>query len=430
MESDAKFADLIKPLPRRAQPLVALALSIATATTYFLVAGRYGWYCVTCPPILLRPARLLRATYNATTNHNPNRNRKHSPPLSVVATRVVSGTAAGEGEYPFMASLHQWNADMSRSRHVCGGTLITLDVILTAAQCNFSRVELGVIRTSISPLHLQAEDEGRIMFDVEDADKRSHPYYNYNGHTNYNFALVRLPQRVNAYTGGPISVARLHNPVQALPSGVNFLRPQDELHVIGYGRTSYMGENSEVMEDASVRYLSNNECNRRHRRHDVAITGDMLCAHSAEGRDACTGDIGGPLVMKGSHKDAFNRRDIIVGIVSFRKKCGDLYYPGVYSRVSEGYRWIERTVCNDLSPQSCDSNGRIRNFWPESPGNTHKEQSSQNCQDSIRYFLSTTGRSKKMLSCRWVQKNKFFRCRSYKNKCPRTCRVEQCRGVS
>lgn len=51
----------------------------------------------------------------------------------------------------------------------------------------------------------------------------------------------------------------------------------------------------------------------------------MICAGNVEGtKDACVGDSGGPLVLY---------RNLLIGIVSWGRKCGEPNSPGVYASV-------------------------------------------------------------------------------------------------
>ena len=69
----------------------------------------------------------------------------------------------------------------------------------------------------------------------------------------------------------------------------------------------------------------------------------MMCAMSI-GPDACAGDSGGPLLVRGPAEDG--SADIQVGIVSFGVECGNPNFPGVYARISEAYDWIREIVCS------------------------------------------------------------------------------------
>ena len=59
---------------------------------------------------------------------------------------------------------------------------------------------------------------------------------------------------------------------------------------------------------------------------------------------------GGPLVIQSEGDDP--TQDVLVGIVSWGIGCA--YLPGVFARVSEGFDWIEETVCDDSIDPPCD----------------------------------------------------------------------------
>jgi hypothetical protein len=72
----------------------------------------------------------------------------------------------------------------------------------------------------------------------------------------------------------------------------------------------------------------------------------MICAGT---ENACFGDSGGPLFVRE------NEQMVQVGVVSFGQGCARPDRPGVYSRVSAVYDWIQEEIC-DLSstpPPTC-----------------------------------------------------------------------------
>lgn len=65
-----------------------------------------------------------------------------------------------------------------------------------------------------------------------------------------------------------------------------------------------------------------------------SFTNRMMCAGRTSGKDACQGDIGGPLV--------FNKT--LYGIVSWGIVCGNSQFPGVYTNVSSLTPWIKQNL--------------------------------------------------------------------------------------
>ena len=57
------------------------------------------------------------------------------------------------------------------------------------------------------------------------------------------------------------------------------------------------------------------------------------------------GDSGGPLIIPGTDAS----EDVQIGVVSWGNGCAYEGYPGVYSRMSSGFNWIKKTVCEESS---------------------------------------------------------------------------------
>ncbi len=81
---------------------------------------------------------------------------------------------------------------------------------------------------------------------------------------------------------------------------------------------------------------------------------------------------GGPLVIKGN--DSTGSGDIQVGIVSWGLGCADKNFPGVYSRISSQYQWIEEQVCTwSMDPPAnfdCSGTPTVQTTSP-TPSQTH-----------------------------------------------------------
>ena len=75
-----------------------------------------------------------------------------------------------------------------------------------------------------------------------------------------------------------------------------------------------------------MQVLSNRACSRKLDHVDVQIATSMLCAgYSQGGKDACSGDSGGPLFVEGGE----GVPPVEIGVVSWGFGCGAPNTPGV-----------------------------------------------------------------------------------------------------
>ena len=112
--------------------------------------------------------------------------------------------------------------------------------------------------------------------------------------TDYDIALIELDK--------PIEYNEGCRPI-CLPSPTHdMIGAELWATVSGWGQTKYNGENSDVLQDVTVRILPTRVCTNVYGKSK--ITSRMICAGAlAGGRDACQGDSGGPLVMHVSMKE-------------------------------------------------------------------------------------------------------------------------------
>merc|ERR1712226_620849 len=229
---------------------------------------------------------------------------------SLIDTKVVGGSDATPGEYPFMVMVGS-NGNLS-----CGGSLVAPNVVLCAAHCASAANQVYIGRHNIN----LATEPGAETFNV--VQKVPHP--NYTSSTiNNDYMMLKLSGN-SAFT--PI----------ALDDGTvspNFASGQD-LQLIGWGRTSGGGPISPILQEVEMDYLTNTQCKQT---WGNSITDKMLCVNRS-GKSGCNGDSGGPLFLD----DGVNPR-IQVGVVSWGSSAC-IGTPTVFARVSEEIAWINSYI--------------------------------------------------------------------------------------
>ncbi len=249
-------------------------------------------------------------------------------PVLADSPTIVGGNDAEPGVWPAAVAISAAGSTDARSDHICGGTLIDEEWVLTAAHCVMDYQVTDI--TIVAGRHDLLDSDGqelaatRIIYhsDYETAAPQ------------HDIALIKLTKSV-AYT--PTLLAKPENSI-ALDNG--------EVTVVGWGSRGN-GEFSTTLQQVTVPVVANDVCNQR-KSYGGRVADNMICAGSQDGgKDACYGDSGGPLFLETD--DGWEQ----VGIVSWGQGCALPYKYGVYTRVSSYTDWIE--LCrSDLLDPSCE----------------------------------------------------------------------------
>ncbi|KAM5237864.1 transmembrane protease serine 9 [Ctenodactylus gundi] len=234
-------------------------------------------------------------------------------------TRIVGGSAAGWGEWPWQVSL--W---LRRREHRCGAVLVAARWLLTAAHC-FDVYGDPKQWAAFLGTPLLSGAEGHVE---RVARIYKHPFYN--PYTlDYDVALLEL--------AGPAPHSRLVRPI-CLP-GPAPPRPRagSRCVITGWGSVREGGSMVQQLQKAAVQLLSEQTCRRF---YPVQISRRMLCAGFPQGGvDSCSGDAGGPLACREP-----SGRWVLTGVTSWGYGCGRPHFPGVYTRVAAVRAWIGQNI--------------------------------------------------------------------------------------
>ncbi|XP_018533858.1 serine protease 33 [Lates calcarifer] len=248
------------------------------------------------------------------------------PPL--MENRIVGGMDAADGHWP-------WQVDVQRGTdgHICGGSIITENWILSAAHCfpNPSDVSSYIIYA------------GRYQLNGFNQHQSSHrvsqvviPYGYVEPHSGMDLALVQL--------SSPVTWSDHVRPVCLPASGTLF--PSGMLcTVTGWGniRDDVPLQGVGTLQEVQVPIVSQSSCQEMYQTNpteQVDILYDMICAGYQEGgKDSCQGDSGGPLVCQ-----MVNGTWVQAGVVSFGLGCAHTNRPGVYTRLTSYSSFISDTI--------------------------------------------------------------------------------------
>uniref|UniRef100_A0A3Q3IMX9 Peptidase S1 domain-containing protein n=1 Tax=Monopterus albus TaxID=43700 RepID=A0A3Q3IMX9_MONAL len=183
-------------------------------------------------------------------------------------TKIVGGQDASSGSWPWQASL-QYN-----SGHICGGSLINNQWVMTAAHCVFSGSIQGNFRVYLGLQTQQGINANTVSRSVSQIIV--HP--NYNSPPNDNdIALFQLSSLV--------SFSNYIKPVCLAAPGSVFAAGKN-CWITGWGNTQTVPLPSpQTLQEVSVPIVSNSDCNNN---YGGGITSSMMCAGLTQGgKDSC-----------------------------------------------------------------------------------------------------------------------------------------------
>ncbi|KNC28397.1 Trypsin eta, partial [Lucilia cuprina] len=240
-------------------------------------------------------------------------------------SRVINGQEVkwNSTRYQVSVRLEQIDRYFFGLGHLCGGSIIGRNTILTSAHCiwntaNNSFYPANVFSVVMGNLDKTLNNQNSLKFSVTKIITGTN--YNYDTFQD-DLAIMFLDQSI------PENFTRAE--VIELNDHMNFTYNKNCI-VTGWGLTENNTYPKNLM-FVEVPIVNREICSLNYGSEN--LLDGMLCAGFMKGEiDACSGDSGGPLVCNNK----------LVGIVSFGLGCAIPGYPGVYTNVAYYYDWIRK----------------------------------------------------------------------------------------
>ncbi|XP_024140745.1 serine protease 27 [Oryzias melastigma] len=248
------------------------------------------------------------------------------PPL--MENRIVGGMDSKEGAWP-------WQVDLQTKSdgHICGGSIITQNWVLSAAHCFPNSYDVSNYIVYVGRYQIKNTNQHESVHSVSRVVIPSSYVESYKGQ---DVALVQLST--------PITWSDYARPV-CLPSSGTLFSAGMRCYVTGWGNTKEDVSLSGLgtLQEVEVPIISQSSCQEMYLSdptEQVDILSDMICAgYQGGGKDSCQGDSGGPLVCP-----MVNGTWVQAGVVSFGIGCAQQNKPGVYARLTTFSSFIKNNI--------------------------------------------------------------------------------------
>ncbi|XP_078374806.1 chymotrypsinogen A-like isoform X2 [Oculina patagonica] len=265
-------------------------------------------------------------------------------------SRVVNGENAQQHSWPWQISLRV------NGRHICGGSLIDNQWVVTAAHCvernprpSGYTVVVGAHRRT-GTTAVQQTFRLRQLFKHESFNMRQ---------LRNDIALLQLD--------GSITPSSQVSHV-CLPASGSRISAGTQCYITGWGKTVGTDQQSaaDTLQEAMLPVAEHSACSRVNGRLVPVDERSMVCA-GGQGKGGCQGDSGGPFVCNEGG------RWVLRGAVSWgHTECRTDHYT-VFARVSSFIEWInqKKSGCVDRDPncryyaQHCRFNNNVRRACPK-----------------------------------------------------------------
>ena len=257
--------------------------------------------------------------------------------------KIVGGETAELKDFPWLVMLAPIeDGRLLFGMYACGGSLITMSVVLTAAHC-LCHAETDILYDAMRvKIGAERRDQRDGFEEIDVAKMIKHEKYEPAPEYRNDIGLLKLEHayrnKGNAFKANTVCLPFDERPRETY---------QDmDVTVVGWGTTEVLGNRNynpaNQLKKLVTGVMEHSQCERAHEEFQSGspvVKNKNICAGGEEGQDSCQGDSGGPLMIKrkGNKPRGYWTQ---IGLVSWGVVCGTSGVPGVYTNIQAHLKWI------------------------------------------------------------------------------------------
>lgn len=259
-----------------------------------------------------------------------------------VSNRVNFGSDASLGQFPWLVAYFYIEKNSEKGKFICGGSLISSKLIVTAAHCIHEKGDSSRIKNPQDSLFFVGVN------DLRGNEKFSQPIVasHFHIHPKWKTSEIRYDNDIAIVVlSRPVNFNENVRPICIWTKTSNYEDMIERNGIVsGWGLTEHGMESIATAKFVKIPVIKDGTCLRKDSRLTIFTSENTFCAGKENIKNGpCKGDSGSAFISEIGSK-SYLRGVVSVGIWSLEKQNCDLTFFSVFTDVAKYTSWIQNFI--------------------------------------------------------------------------------------